>query len=64
MAEMGLNRRPLALNYAVNTGVAHGAVGVSGVVTQNAVQLGTKLFDGTPALMVKKGSAKLHGHAI
>ena len=63
MNEMGLNRGPLAIENAVHTGVAQGAVGSDLVLAQYPVQSRAQSFNGSTALHIEIVGSKFHGNA-
>src|SRR3984957_5335050 len=62
--EMGLHRRPLAVENAVYAGVAQRAIARDLVLPQYPVQSCAQAFDGGAALLIEKVSAKFHGDAV
>jgi hypothetical protein len=65
---VGLHRRPLGVQDAVDAGVTQGArsiwVGVNLMVVQYTVQLGTQALNGASALLVEEMRSKFNGIAM
>jgi len=64
MREMGLNRRPLAIENAVHAGVAQGAVAGDLVLAQHPVQFRAQPFDGGATLLIEEVGSEFHRNAI
>src|SRR6266404_955054 len=62
--EMGLNGRPLAIENAVDAGVAQGAVARELVLAQYPIQFRAQTFDGGTALHVEEVGSEFHCDAI
>src|SRR5277367_2844250 len=64
MREMRLDRRPLAIEDAVDAGVAQRAVGRELVLPQDPVQFRAQSFDGGTALLIEEMRAEFDRDAI
>src|ERR1700722_20523452 len=64
MSEMCLYRRPLAIENAVDAGIAQRTVGCELMLPQDPIQFRAQSLDGRAALLVEEMRAEFHCDAI